>query len=309
MIVDSAIVVPGATVVAIEQSRLATSHALYDLTAEVEGGRVELILKDLSPSAVIPEARGRRPALVDEPIREIAAYARLLADADLGTARCWAAHSDPDRDEHWLVLEKVTGVELYQVGEPETWGEVARWLARFHRAMARHVPDPPASLLRHDARFYRAWAERAAAANDDRRLAWVLDRYERTVVDALVELPRTMIHGDCSASNVLVDRSAGHVRRVCPVDWESTAVGPGAADVAALVSGWAAAERRSIALAYHEAAGGDAATADAFLADVDRCAVQLCVQWLGWSPGWVPPVEHRQDWLATAVTLLERLGE
>jgi thiamine kinase-like enzyme len=136
-------------------------------------------------------------------------------------------------------------------------------------------------------------------------MAWVLDRYEATVIDALVALPTTVIHGDCSASNVLVDRTSD---RVCPIDWETTAVGPGVADVAALVSGWPDAERRSIALAYHDAAGGDPSTAAAFLADVDRCAVQLCVQWLGWSPGWVPPAEHRQDWLATAVTLLEGLS-
>ena len=45
-------------------------------------------------------------------------------------------------------------------------------------------------------------------------------------MDRLVRLPRTLIHGELYPSNVIVGR--GHHReRVCPVDWEMAALGPG----------------------------------------------------------------------------------
>lgn len=290
-----------ATVVDVQPSPYATTHALSDVTVEVAGERVALVLKDLGASAVLPEARDRRPGFLDDPSREVVVYTELLTPRRLGTARCWA-HGD-----HWLLLEKVAGVELYQVGEPETWTAAARWLARFHEEMRAAATDPPANLLRHDAPYHRRWGERAAAAHADRRVRRVLDSHD-TVVDALAALPPTVLHGDCWASNVLVDAgSDGTVHRVCPVDWETAAVGPGLSDLAALVMGWPDEERRAIALAYHHELGADAPDAATFLADLDRCAVQLCVQWLGWSPGWVPPPEHRRDWAATALALLERL--
>jgi hypothetical protein len=290
-----------ASVVDVQPSPYATTHALFDVTVDVAGERVALVFKDLGDAAVVPEARGRRPIFLDDPSREVVVYTELLAPADLGTARCWA-HGD-----HWLLLEKVPGVELYQVGEPQIWTAAARWLARFHQAMHVVATHPPATLLRHDARYHRRWGERAAAAAADPRVRRILDRHD-PVVDALAALPTTVLHGDCWASNVLVDAgSDGTVRRVCPVDWETAAAGPGLSDLAALVMGWPDEERRAIALAYHDELGSDAPDATTFLADLDRCAVQLCVQWLGWSPGWVPPPEHRHDWVATAVDLLERL--
>lgn len=281
--------------IAAAPSRYATSHALYDLTLDVDGAPVDLVLKDLAPDAVLPEARGRCPEFLDDPRREIVVYTELLASADLGTARCHAA------GDHWLLLEKVPGVELYQVGELGPWQATGAWLARFHGALAGAVDEAPAVLLRHDPRFHRRWAERAAQFNDDPRMRWVLDRHP-DVVEAVTALPSTIVHGDCWASNVLVDGD-----RVCPVDWERAAVGTGVLDLAALSMGWPERQRAEIALAYHAALGPDAPDRATFLADVDRCAVLWCVQWLGWAPGWVAPPEHRKDWLATAVDLLERL--
>jgi len=32
------------------------------------------------------------------------------------------------------------------------------------------------------------------------------------------------------------------------------------------------------------------------------------MQWLGWSPDWSPPPEHRRNWLREALRLAEKLG-
>lgn len=137
-----------------------------------------------------------------------------------------------------------------------------------------------------------------------RALEWLVDRH-RAVVAEVAGLPGTIVHGDCSASNVLVDRSTG---RVCPVDWETAAVGPGLLDLAALTAGWPPADACRIADGYRTALGPAAPSAEVFESALDHCRLQLHMQWLGWAPGWVPPEEHRQDHLGDALVLAERLA-
>jgi thiamine kinase-like enzyme len=120
----------------------------------------------------------------------------------------------------------------------------------------------------------------------------------------------TFIHGEFYASNVLLQQGNG-ARRVCPIDWESAAVGPGLIDLAALSAGdWSDDERRALALAYHTELGRfglPAPAVDEFLAALDCCRLYLALQWLGWARAWSPPEEHRHDWLAEALRLAERL--
>jgi thiamine kinase-like enzyme len=104
-----------------------------------------------------------------------------------------------------------------------------------------------------------------------------------------------------------VEPSSG---RVCAIDWEMAGIGAGMLDLAALVSGgWRDDERTAMALAYRESLPGhDRPPEDRFLLDLDACLLHVCIQWLGWSPGWEPPPEHRHDWLAHAVELADRLA-
>jgi thiamine kinase-like enzyme len=118
-------------------------------------------------------------------------------------------------------------------------------------------------------------------------------------------LPSTIIHGELYASNVVIQQAGGGVR-VRPVDWEMAGTGPGVLDLAALTAGsWTDDERARIEEAYCEALpvelrpGAD---------DLEYARLLLAAQWLGWSDGWLPPQEHRQDWAAVAVSLIERLG-
>jgi thiamine kinase-like enzyme len=118
------------------------------------------------------------------------------------------------------------------------------------------------------------------------------------VVERLEALPKTLVHGELYASNVLVGDD-----RVCPVDWELAGIGPAVLDVAALTMGWADDERRLLVDVYRSAANEPPDEQD-----VDRAALHLAVQWLGWSDGWTPPPEHAHDWHAALPALMERAG-
>ena len=286
-----------------------TSFALEEIDVVLDDGRrLELMFKHIARDALHPAAAEVKPEFLYDPLREIEVYRDVLAPARLGTPAFHGAV--PERG--WLFLERVAGVELYQVGERSTWEHVARWLARMHDELAPAVGEAPRAL-RYDAQWYRRWPERALRDAADRGdddavalLAGIADRYE-DVVERLLALPATLVHGEFYASNVLVD-DATQPRRVAPVDWEQAGVGPGLVDLAALTSGaWSEEDRRDIAAAYREASadGLDEAT---FAAGLEACRLHLALQWLGWSQAWSPPAEHRQDWLDEARRAASRLG-
>jgi aminoglycoside phosphotransferase len=261
-----------------------TSFPLEELRVELaDGATLQLVRKDLRRSALGPINRRVKPEFLHEPGREIEAY-RLLAGRQLGTPVYYGA------GRSWILLEQVPGVELAQIGDLEDWRRAARWLGRLHATFAA---TPPSSrhLLDHDAAYYRLWPERAAARAPE--VSWIADRYE-PVIERLVALPRTLIHGEFYASNVLV---AGD--RVAPVDWEMAAVGAGLVDLAALVTGWKGAARAAIVASYHPRVDDVALAA---------CRLHLALQWLGWSADWTPPPAQAYDWLGEVRETAERLG-
>jgi aminoglycoside phosphotransferase (APT) family kinase protein len=285
----------------------ATSHAIQEVSGP-DGRR--LLRKDLSPAALLPEARGIVPGFLVDPAREVDVYRHLLADTGLGTPVCYDAKSDPLMGEHWVLLEAVEGDVLWQVGELDTWCEVAVGIARLHAGLAARVATPPPSLLSYDRDFYLVWADRAASARGhapsallDPVLDRVLDCYRRAVAQ-LLALPRGIIHGELYPSNVLVQRT-GEQLRVCPIDWEMAAVGPRAVDVAALTGGWPEAQRERLVAAYADAACEPVARVQA---EVDLAELHLCVRWLGWAQGWQPPAAHDRDWLVRAEALCDRIA-
>jgi hypothetical protein len=257
--------------------------------AELEVDGRALLLKDLSPSALMDRARAAKLDFLHDPRREPEVYRSLLAGAGLGTAELAAAVSDPDRERHWLVVEKVSGTEIYQV-ELERWAEVMQWLARCHDHFAGIAPAD--YLVRYDRRFFELWPARADVS---------LPGYE-SVTARLAALPATLVHGDLYASNVLVGNG-----RVCPVDWELAGVGPGVLDVAALTLGLPEPDAAELAEAYRQALERPP-DPESFRADLDCARLHLAIQWLGWSPEWSPPPEHARDWRAELPKLAERAG-
>jgi hypothetical protein len=297
-----------------------TSFAIEELDVTLEDGTsLRLAFKDLSEEALDSGARAAKPSFLHDSLREIEAYRALLAPAELDTAVYYGAVADAERGRYWLFIENVTGVPLWQIGELATWEQAARWIATMHERFAADTAwqSQTEHLLRYDAGFYRLWIERARAfaregeggPDTGRSIEWLAERYD-ALVERLVALPVTFIHGEFYASNVLIGERSG-TPRVCPIDWERAAIGPGLLDLAALSGGgWRDEERRALALAYRAALPPHSPLAqseDNLLTALDCCRLQLAVQWLGWATGWSPPSEHRQDWLGEALRLAEEL--
>jgi aminoglycoside phosphotransferase (APT) family kinase protein len=301
-----------------------TSFGLEELTVSLEKrSPLHLMFKDLSRQSLLRAARLAKPQFLHDPEREIETYRLLLSPAQIGAPIYYGSIVDRAAGRYWLFIEKVNGKELYQIGDLSTWQQVARWLAVMHDRFASTMEPPahppaPGGLLKYERGLYERWMERAreflkptALSQDVRqRLEGVAERYG-DVVERLLALPQTVIHGEFYASNVLVEQTPAGLR-VCPVDWELTAWGPGLLDLAALTAGsWTEEQKRALALAYRDAlspAKGWPPDADTFLAALDCCYLHLAVQWLGWSPEWSPPPEHAQNWLAEALRRSEKLG-
>ena len=298
-------------------SAYATSAPIEELDVSFEdGSSLALVFKALGDVALSDTARRAKPAFLREPLREMSVYRQILQTEWLGTATYYGAVIDGARDRFWLFLERVPGVGLYQVGEMEIWKDAARWLARLHSNFGPGIESwkKEAPLLRYDAALYRVWLDRARSFMGPREegghfLGWLAERYDR-VVERLSALPVTFLHGEFYASNVLADTSGGQTR-VCPVDWEMAAAGPGLIDLAALVTGgWSEEARMSLARAYHEALDpvpAEPAAWDDFVYSLGLCRLHLAIQWLGWSQDWSPPPEHTHDWLTEAIGLAKAL--
>jgi aminoglycoside/choline kinase family phosphotransferase len=260
-----------------------TSHRLELVEVELEDkSRVELLLKDLRRSEPDSAAQLAKPEFLYNPLREIEAY-ELLKDEGLEVPTLHAV------GDGWLMIEKIDGVELWQVGELSIWMDAARWLAKLHLSFAGRR-SMGRNLLQYDADFFRVWPRRAVGS--DPGLTGMTARYDR-VVEILTSLPTTLVHGDFYASNVMVAPG-----RIAPIDWEMAGVGPGVLDLAALTSGWSDDEMSSIVAAY-----GDV-TAE----QMDAARLHVAMQWLGWSKDWTPPPEHARNWRDEAVMASERLG-
>jgi aminoglycoside phosphotransferase len=305
-------------------SPYSSSYALEELDVRLADGRaLSVLFKNLSWQTMLEDARHVKPKIIYDPLREIETYRKILVPHRLGSPHFYGAHVDREHGRYWLFIERVTGRKMRHVGEFEIWLDVARWLARMHTHFAvapETLRDAQPHLLCYDADFYRLWIGRArallqqedsggavAALENVNRLA---ERYER-VVERLMSLPLTFVHGDFFASNVLVEENAW-ARRVCPVDWEMAGIGTGLIDLAALTAGsWSERERAELASAYYDALtpqGRWPPPVDEFVSALNCCRLHLAVQLLGWAAKWSPPLDEAQDWLGEAQRLAKILN-
>lgn len=296
-----------------------SSFKLDEFDVQLEDAtRVRLVMKDLSRDSMIEDARRARPDFLCDAEREIKVYRSVLPHGPAGTAQWYEGSATTGDQRHWLLLERVGGPPLWQVGRISAWKRAAAWIGCFHRSFSplrAQTLATGAGALVYDADFYWCWMDRAqrfAAGDSARRriLDGVARQYE-AAVPRLARLPRTIIHGEFYASNIVV--GAGRNTRVCPVDWEMTALGPGLVDLAALTAGWAAPTQRALARAYLAASSGArsgkrVALPREFSIDLDRCRMYLAIRMLGWSDAWTPPASHAQNWLAEVVRLSNRLA-
>lgn len=299
-----------------------SSHALEAIDVRLDDGSTRsLLIKGSVPAT----GNGLvRPGFVVDDQREAEVYERILrpcnvsAPAFFGRLHPVAAVSNKPAvaSNGSLVLEHVTGTELYQRGDFETWLETARWLARFHARFTLRRDEPRTAcraavcarsvgrLLVRDGEYHRRFwrravlmADRAGRTDATATLAAVRDRFERALERSFT-LPRTFIHGEFYAANILVVDRGGNPE-IVPVDWEMASLGPGLLDLAALTSGrWNDDERDAMADAYRGALPEPLQLpSPGFRSALTDCRLLLAVQWLGWAADWTPPPEQRQDWL------------
>jgi len=296
-----------------------SSFRIEELDVRLEGGaHVRLVLKDLNREHMVTDAVRARPEFLYDSQREIGAYQWLLPHAPAGPPALYGSVTTPSAGRCWLLLEQVSGAPLWQIGDVAIWEQAAGWIARFHQAFSPVESQRLATrigALVFDEDWYWRWlhrAQRFAAGDPGRRR--VLDGIEpgfARVVARLTSLPQTLIHGEFYASNVIA--STGDGVRICPVDWEMTALGPALIDLAALTAGWIEPTQRALARSYVAAASGDgphpgrpAGLSKEFLRDLDYCRLYLAVRMLGWSDHWEPPRDHAHNWLAEAERVWRR---
>jgi hypothetical protein len=291
-----------------------SSCTIDDVEVVFADGRVlRAVLKDVSPGALLAEARRVKPAFLLDPWREIAVYRHVLRQFDIGAPEMLGAVEDDESQRFALLLEAVSGIPLWQVGEPAAWCGAARWLAAMH-ARLEEVAAPllaPARLLNYDEAYYARWRGRAEAfiTHAPSPVAGrQLVRAYAGVIPRLLTMPRTFIHGEFHASNVMVEL-APQAGRIRPVDWETAAFAPALMDLADLTAGrWTMAMRAAMEGAYRSALASCGSVPGEWSEyALDCCRLHRAIQWLCWSDQWSPPREHTQDWFGEAMRLCNRV--
>lgn len=292
-----------------------TSSPLYTATIDTGDGRpVPVVVKDVTRSALLAGAAAVKPAFLHDPHRELGVYRDILAGVP-GPPVLFGAHVDASATSV-LVLERVEGLELCDVGVVDVWARAAAWFGTFHASR----PDAGAvPLVAHDAGARARWRERALAtaarlgSRDRSRVVAavaVFDGPAAAVLDATI---RGVVHGEAYPSNIVVggarvDGTVATTPRICPVDWETTGVGPVLLDVAALTTGeWPDEDRDRVLGAYREAAAAGGVVFADFEVELAACRLQLAIQWLGWFVDRDPPSRRARDWVAEAVAAAEVL--
>jgi Phosphotransferase enzyme family len=304
-------------------SPYASSFPLAELDVEDgDGARRTVMWKDLTPSALLDDARRARGADAAPgwagADSELRAY-ELLDGAGLGTPRRIAALHEADRA--WLFLAAVRGARLEHVGDPAAWEAAARWLARAHAVLAERTAPraAPAAPLADPATapWPPAWvppdpAALVAGAADPqrrRRIAALAGPLEAARAWAAA-VPSATIHGEFYAANVLIAQDPAPpthapASRVCALDWETIARGPALLDLAALTAGRWDEPGDPLARAYREALP-DPPPAARFAIDLDNARLLVAAGWLAAPAGWSPPPEQARDWLADAELIAAR---
>jgi aminoglycoside phosphotransferase (APT) family kinase protein len=215
-----------------------TSYAVRRLMLQLGDGRtLDVFHKnfDVSPHAAdVALSRGMRECFV---------YEKILALHRLGTPELYGVVWDGPSGHHWLLLEFVQGQRLGGSSD-ESRVAAAGWLGRLHGSIAGRqgeFADARGPLLSYDETYFRDMAEQALEAVGSRfgslarRLETVVVGYE-AIIEKICSAEQTLVHGSYRTQNILVDPAASPAR-ICPVDWELTAVGPLLHDLAFISDG------------------------------------------------------------------------
>src|SRR5262249_44047669 len=208
-----------------------SSHPIDRLRVTLASGeRLRVIFKRLSPGEKL---YGNE--------REVLIYRRLLDGGRFGAPALYASVYDEAEGRYWLFLEDL-GSSTLDEGDVEEWFAAVRWLARMHGTYHGREADlrALACLMEHGPAYYqmvaqtaRRYLELAGTGQALARFDALMGRYD-SLVNYLVGEPRTLVHGDIFAQNLVI-QPGGRIRAI---DWESAAVGLGAWELVRLLDGW-----------------------------------------------------------------------
>jgi aminoglycoside phosphotransferase (APT) family kinase protein len=220
---------------------------------------------------------------------EARVYDDVLARLGAGTPQLFGSWSDPTTGHTFLALEHVEGLRLDR-SPPERLVDAAQWLAALHRDGLPIAATHP-SIRRYDETFFRGWSARARASlrvlrPGARWMDALVKRFEEELVPRLLTSAPAFIHGEPYPENVIVDRA-----RICVVDWQSAAIGPGVIDLASLTEGhWPPRLAREAIEAYVRARAfeGD----EDIDAALEAAHLYWAMRWLGGEPAGATDDRH-----------------
>lgn len=298
---------PAGRVVDVRPSPFASRVPAFEVDIDIGGLTRTLFVKcPGDEEADHPDKQDRR--------REPHVYEEVLSVPGLPVPRWFGWSFDPGSRRRVLVLERVRDWDLrYQ--DLDHWTAVAHQLGCLHGSMAdrRDELSTFTFLPRFEASWHQAWVERALNALDaqsfelGRRFAPLAAR-ANVAGFLLAAVPPTLVHNDCSAKNILVDRTV-HPARCLFVDWEMCGIGAAAVDLAVFIAGMPVPIRHELLEAWASGADGS----DVVPSDDERARVlaaaefhRLCV--LLWrNRVWGVERQRVHEWLDQAERLLQQV--
>jgi hypothetical protein len=234
---------------------------------------------------------------------EAMVYRDILQRVSLPLPALHGAHLD-SAGETWLALEYIDGAErLEQASHPEDgMVQAAQWAGSFHRQMQGTPEIAKAAVARYDAAYYRGWMERAVRFAGQQH-TWLRTLQARfgEVLECLLEVPRTIIHGEYYPKNILLLRGKAY-----PVDWESVAWAAGEIDLASLIEGWDTTTAGECRRAYCEARW-PRGTPPEFERTLGAATIYQLLRWTGDRPEWT--VGEEAEWqFGELRAMAQRLG-
>jgi hypothetical protein len=280
-----------------------SSHAIERLRVTLDSGeRLRVVFKRLQPGEKL---YGNE--------REVLIYRRLLDGGRFGAPALYASAHDEAEGRYWLFLEDLGSTTLEE-GDDAEWLAAARWLAGVHASYHGREDDLRAlgCLMEHGPAYYhtvgqtaRRNLELAGAGETLVRFDALMRRYD-PLVSYLAGEPRTLIHGDIFAANLIV-QPGGRIRAI---DWESAAVGLGAWDLARLLDGWGSMKATFLAayLAEFERHVAGPLDREGFQRLFEHCEILNALWHLRWSVEECRNAPVVEDLLLTMETRWQRLA-
>jgi hypothetical protein len=242
---------------------------------------------DTDAESYLSECHGHKSGI----LYEAEVYRHVLHPLGAGVPAFYGTHRETSTGQSWFVVQYLDGAfRVHYV--PGEMGRAARWAGHFHRSTeARLASMAVAFLTTYDADYYLGFARRTCEFAGDLhdRFPWLrclCERFE-DVVGLLLNGPRVIIHSEYCPENILFYRG-----EIFPVDWESTAVGAGEIDLAALTDGWWSREVVRRCESEYQRARWPEGVPASFARTLAAARLYLNFHWLGDHPKWTT----HKDW-------------